>query len=82
MGKRKNAKADLHKKKPKRVTKAKPYRTPQNPTETANADKDYEVESIEGERFDTYEKQYQVKWEGYTEPTWEPVEHLAGCTAE
>jgi hypothetical protein len=39
------------------------------------------VEKILDESIDDNTKQhfYQVKWEGYKEPTWEPKANLRGC---
>lgn len=70
-------------KKPKRAAKEKPYRTPQTPHDKAvdNAEKEYVVEKILGEKQEFYEKLFLIKWEGFDDDqnTWEPIEHLAGC---
>ena len=40
----------------------------------------YIVEKIIGKKLVNGKTLYNVKWEGYTETTWEPKENLSGCT--
>ena len=42
----------------------------------------YEVEAIINDRWNARSKRHEwrVKWKGYTEATWEPLENLAGCS--
>eukprot|EP01083_Nonionella_stella_P157176 509978_1 len=52
-------------------------------TETdAGSDPEYEVESIERERFNARLKrtEYFVKWKGFNELTWEPEENVQNCS--
>ena len=41
------------------------------------ADKEYEVEAIVG--YDDKTKQYEVRWRGYADTTWEPEHNLKRC---
>lgn len=39
----------------------------------------YEVEDIIDMKIVNGIKQYAVKWAGYDDPTWEPIDNLSGC---
>ena len=41
----------------------------------------FEVEKIISSREKKGEKQYLIKWVGYKEETWEPLDHLKGVKA-
>ena len=41
-----------------------------------NEEEEYEVEAILASREGEEETEFQVKWKGYEEPTWEPESHL------
>ena len=40
---------------------------------------EYEVENISAHIGEGAARQYEVHWEGYEEPTWEPAANLEGC---
>lgn len=80
---------DENEKSKKKKTRTAPLRTAQNPFEKAQqADEEeeptYAVEAITSLRFVKGERQYLVKWVGYSEDqsTWEPMENLVGCAEQ
>ncbi|XP_063924622.1 uncharacterized protein LOC135138567 [Zophobas morio] len=48
-----------------------------------NEREEYNVEKIIGKRFNPRKRlwEYEVKWESYQEPSWEPLAHLENCKA-
>jgi hypothetical protein len=48
-----------------------------------NEKEEYIVEKIVGKRFNPRKRlwEYEVKWENYSEETWEPLSHLENCKA-
>ena len=76
-----------------KITKEAPKKTPpsskdsptslQNLSETSSDsdDEEYEVEDVLDEKFIPTQNQvcYKIKWRGYKETTWEPLENLEHC---
>lgn len=69
--------------KPSRVDRTREHPPPPPQRSTANAAAEYEVESII-EHCGTVARnlEYLIKWVGYREPTWEPLENLKGGSKE
>lgn len=51
------------------------------PVVNDDGDEEWEVERILGKRTKHRKVEYQVKWSGYDEPTWEPASNLEDCEA-
>ena len=65
---------------PYEETRAHGPNYPQPPPEIVNGEPEWEVERIIRHK-GTKKRQYQVKWRGYDEYTWEPEENLANADA-
>jgi len=64
-----------------KVDKNRDHLPPPPLRSTANADAEYEVQTILEHRGTTLRNlEYLVKWVGYTDPTWEPLANLRGSS--
>ena len=64
-----------------KVKRTRPYRTPQTPHEQVEAEeKEHVVTAITAKCMKKGVVFYEVQWQGYEMPTWEPMANLVGCS--
>ena len=44
-----------------------------------SCEKEWHVEEIKGHRLNNSIREWEVKWVGYEETTWEPIANLSNC---